>query len=317
MNQILSVEMPKNNAYGKQKGEPKKASTKSILIFFAILLVIFGIAMIIVAISTKNNNNNSNKDNGTTPPVQVNSSTTRIDASQNGSEVDVDVSAASAIASIEYRWNEEATQQITTNGSTRMSFEIEDIPSGSNNLTIIAKDINGETATLTRTYVGAEKLNVELENAEINKLKITCKEEKIIKSLSYGYDSEELKTDTINNTTAVVEILKKQGEHTLTVKAIYEDESTKQISKKVYFPVVEKIEVPADGSSALIRASDERKIVKVTMNFNGQDLEEESPNSTEFQKTLQSINGENRLILTVYNSDGVTTTTRTRWIKTN
>ena len=53
------------------------------------------------------------------------------------------------------------------------------------------------------------------------------------------------------------------------------------------------------------------------MNFNGQDLPEENPNSTTFLKTLQSINGDNRLILTVYNSDGVTTTTRTRWLKSN
>ena len=92
----------------------------------------------------------------------------------------------------------------------------------------------------------------------------------------------------------------------------------------MYFPVVEKVQLSEDGNSFVIRASDAMKINKVKMNFNGTETIEEV-NSENYNKTLQLQDGENRLILTVYsyygkdenNPNGVSITTKTRWIKNN
>lgn len=313
MNQILSVEMPKKNnkTYRKNNGNGK-ASTKSVIIFFCMILLIFGIAMIGLGVYSKL------KDNTEEKPVPTSETDKpRIDISQNASELDIEVTAKSEISKVEYKWNDGELIEENGNGTDEFNISVK-IPSGENTFTIKATDINGIENQYSNSYVGPENAEPNANLSFIsatNKLKIICEEEQIITSIKYHYDNEDEKTTQVNNTKAEIEIPIKQGKHTLTVNVQYEDGTEKETSKKVYFPIVERVKVSQDMSSFIINASDERKITKVEINFNGEDLPVEQVNSETFEKTLQLKDGENRLILTVYNSDGVSITTRTRWEK--
>lgn len=319
MNQILSVEMPKNNTKkaSRRNSGNGKASTKSVIIFFCIILLIFGIALAALGVYSY-----LNKETENNQIIQPTSETEkpRIDISQNASELDIEVSSQNKISKIQYKWNDGDIIEENGNGEEILSFVV-NIPNGTNTFYIKVTDINGVENEYSNEYVyggGYEEPNANLSFDEAsNKLKIVCNEDIKITNIVYHYDNEQEVNTEINDTDGEVEIPIKQGEHNLTVKVMYEDGNTKQMSKKVYFPIVEKVQPTEDRNGLVLKASDKRKITKVKINFNGQDLPEEEINSETFEKTLQLQEGENRLILTVYNSDGVSITTKTRCVKNN
>ena len=316
MNQILSVEMPKKNTKKRHyNNSSQKTSIKSIVIFFSVVLIIFGIAMIGIGLFSKNNKNEQPAVIPAIPDAEI----PRIDVVQNASEsvLEVDVSAQSEISKIEYWWNEGNMKEIELDGRNSKTFSIP-IPEGSNTVNILVTDSNGKTETFQNSYTGEEQAKVNLEfNTVTNTLKIICEEEKTIKSISYNYDEEEIQTKDINNVRAEIEIPIKQGEHSLTVKVIYEDGTTKGKTEKIYFPKIENLRGPEDRSYAIFSASDVRKISRVLITFNGEELPEDTPNSETYEKTLQSKEGLNELSVTVYNTDGVYITAKTKWTKTN
>lgn len=319
MNQILSIEMPKSNSKkttNRSRGN-KKASTKSVITFFCIMLLIFGIAMVGLGIYSILNNK---KENRQIQPTSE-SDKPRIDISQNASELDVEISSQNEISKIQYKWNDGEVTEEQGNGEETVNLTVK-IPSGTNTFNIKAIDINGIESEYSHEYVygGTEndEPNANLSfDADANKLKIVCNEQQKITNIVYHYDNEQEVTTEINDIDGQVEIPIKQGEHNLTVKVSYEDGTSKQMSKKVYFPIVERVQPTEDRNGLVLKASDKRKITKVKINFNGEELPEEEVNSEKFEKTLQLKEGENKLILTVYNSDGVSITTRTKCVKNN
>ena len=109
MNQILSVENPKNTR--KKIGrDGNKASIKSVVIFFCIILIIFGISVTALGIYSLNN-----KDE--VPSVDSATRNIRIDVIQNATELDVDVTSVNEIAKIEYTWDESEKQEISGEGA--------------------------------------------------------------------------------------------------------------------------------------------------------------------------------------------------------
>ena len=63
-----------------------------------------------------------------------------------------------------------------------------------------------------------------------------------------------------------------------------------------------------------IKITDPRNITKLTANFNGQEVTIDV-NKDLFENTLPLQNGENRLILTVYNTDGGKIIKKIRYVK--
>lgn len=314
MNQILSVEMSNNKKSTRAKGN-KKASTKSVVIFFGIILIILGIVMALLgAYRMLTNTDESNTEDNTRP---------KIDISQNATTLDIEIYSDYEISKARYRWNQGAFEEVSGDGTNSLEFNTK-VPGGSNTFEIEATDIQGTTTTYSNSYIGPDELQAGLGFDEVkdkfsndkDKLKIKFEDQKVIKNVSYYYDENEQETQKveINNTKVEVEIPIMQGEHNLTVVAEYEDGTTREVSKKIYFPVVEAVQVTADGSGFLLKASDERGITNIKMNFNGNESEETINNNT-FEKTLPLQNGRNWLILTVYNKDGVSITRRTVYEK--
>lgn len=323
MNQILSVEMPKNNTKTKRKREPGKASTKSVLLFFSIILIVFGIALILIGILTSKNNNNSNNNNPVVSTTQEDSKP-RIDVSQNASEVEVEIFSQKQIAKVEYSWNNAEPEQQEVNGTNNVAFKLS-VPSGSNTLTITATDADGVQNVLTKEgLIGEEEAKVALEiDEKTNTLKIVndkdengnvIEEEKTISTLEYHYDNEEVKTEKINGKKVEIEIPSKDGEHDLTVKLTFEDGTTKEKTQKVYFPEV-KVSLSSNKEYFIIRITDKKTITKITATFNGQERTFNHINKTEFQGRLKLRQGENTLTLIVENSMKLSVKKTFKWDK--
>ena len=112
MNQILSVDKPKNNSRTNGTGS---ISSKSVTIFFSIFLIIFGICLIGVSIYSIVNNKSK-----TISSVQPDSP--RIDVTQNATELEIEVTCTSEISKIEYNWEGQETKNINSNGRKNMNI---------------------------------------------------------------------------------------------------------------------------------------------------------------------------------------------------
>ncbi|MBR0428321.1 MAG: hypothetical protein IJK18_09030 [Clostridia bacterium] len=307
MNQILSVEMPKKKSKVKSsKGQGNKASTKSVVIFFSIVLLLFGISLIGISLYSmlgKNKTSTSNAQIGLP----------RIDVTQNATELEIDISCASEIASIEYQWEEKPKQEVAVRGKKSTDLTVS-IPSGTNIFTIKVTDVDNNSSEFSKEYVGAKEPNITAFGQKENKIIISCQETQTIKFISYNYDEKDDQVKEINNTAGTIEIDALEGEHELTIKVGYEDGTVGRISKKIYIPT---IKIGTDGANSrytkfIINASDSRTIDKVKINFNGTIIEEQINDMT-YTKEIPLQPGEpgsNKMIITVYNKDGMSITKR-------
>lgn len=300
MNQILSTQMP--NAKNKVKG--KKANIKSVIVFFCIVIILFALSIIgLVVFSQLNDSDTSTENITATKP--------RIDIIENSTSLEINITHSKEIATIVYGWSNEDTTQINGNGET--SFTLEDeIPVGTNTFSITVTDVDGVQETYTGQYTGIEQLDATINIAqENNDLIVTVQCDTIITKISYYYDEEDPTEQDFSDTTAEISIALRSGEHNLTI--IIEDETGKvrEETNKIYVPT---LEVVTDTQNFIIQASDNAGISRVVINFNGSE-EEVEVNSTTYENTIPLIDGENRIIVTVYNVEGISTIQWIRWVK--
>lgn len=314
MNQILSLEMPKKRARINTTNQHEKANIKSVIIVFSTVLIIFGIALIGMALYSIF----SNKDTSSTGNIQED--LPRINVTQSATELEIEVTSESEIENVQYFWEEKEPQEINESGKKTINFKT-DIPSGNNILTIKTTDVSGRTNVFSKEYTGAKEPNItnfepkfDLNFGERNhnKIVITCEETQNIKFISYNYDDKEDITKKINDTKGTIEIEAPEGKHKLTVKVGYEDGTVGKTSKNVFFP---SIDIKTNGTNTnytkfIIEASDIKTIEKVVINFNGIESVEQV-NQDVYTKELDlkpGAPGSNKLIIRVYNKDGMSIT---------
>lgn len=304
MNQILSVEMSNN----KKRKSSKKASIKSVIIFFCIILLIFGISIIAIGLFSSKEGEEEN----TTPYTDISTGNKpNIEIVQGTTSLDVTISSTEQIANVVYKWNNEEETQVNGNGETTMNLTI-NIPLGTNILNIVATDINGVEQTFEKEYVGVEQYEPTIELAqEDNTLKIQVSSEKTIDYISYYFDDQDEKSQVINDVNAEVSIEAIEGEHTLTIIVTNVDGEKFEDTRSIYIPTAT---VVTDGTDFIINASDSRGITSININFNGEE-QEVTVNNTEYETRLTLQDGENRIILVVHNSDGLSITKRVRYVK--
>lgn len=299
MNQILSVEMSKD--------KPKKSNIKSIIIFFSIVLIIFAIIIAIVGVFLLEKKQKEQPQNtvitGTQPNINV--------EIQSDSKLNIIVTHDKEISNVSYNWNDEDPVEQINIGQSNYELEV-DIPSGTNTLNISVTDINGVTQTYSNEYSGS---NIMLEQVE-DKIKITVQDEKTIAYLSYSWDDDQNKQLTINNTKAEQLIDAVEGEHTLKIIVEYADGTKTTKTQLIKGDLKPEIKVTTDRINFIINASDDEGLTKMTMNLNGNDLDEIIINNEKNYTTSVPLqDGENKLIVTVYNVNDVSNVQRIRWIK--
>ena len=133
MNQILSVEIEK-------KKKKNKASIKSILVVFSIFLIIFGIGITTTG-AYSYYKNISNKENDNLILVSSEEPIITIER-QNANTIKIVVTHDKEIENVWYTLNNGETVEIQTNKKSNVEKTIK-LSTGTNNITIYAKDIKG------------------------------------------------------------------------------------------------------------------------------------------------------------------------------
>lgn len=308
MNQILSVEMSNN----KKKKSNKKASIKTIVIFFCMILVILGIAMVAIGIFSREEASSSNSGLVTNTDTNVGTAEVKpnIEIIEGVNSLSVTITSDIEIDNIVYKWNDGEETQVNGNGDTTLELNIT-IPIGTNTFKITAKDINGGEQSIEKEYTGVDQYNPTISlSQEENVLKINCTSEETISYISYIYDDEAEMTQQVDDVTAEISISAEEGEHTLSIVVVNSDGGKYEETKQLYIPTVS---VVTDTTDFIIEITDSRGIETVNMTLNGEQLDEITVNSTSYETTLELQDGENKLVLVVTNSDGLSITRRFRY----
>ena len=315
MNQILSVNMPNN----RTKSKPKKANIRSIIIFFCVITLIFAIIVVGVGVylatnksddevqsNVNNNNTNNNIITGSQPQINV-----EIDDSQ--SKLNIIITHDKQISSVSYRWNDGEPTQETNIGQNNYELQIDTLL-GTNTLNIEVTDIDGVTQSFSEEYTGTGP-GLMLEESG-NQIKVTAQSDAIISYISYNWDGGEEQIIQVNDVTTEQYIDVIEGSHTLNVLAVDREGNEMTQSKTTLGDYPPTLDVQADNDNFYINAQDDEGVEKITINLNDQDLDDIILNGEkQYQTQIPLQQGENRLIITVYYTNGLNNEQRVRTFK--
>ena len=111
----------------------------------------------------------------------------------------------------------------------------------------------------------------------------------------------------------MVEVL--EGEHELKVVAtdINGNETTK--TQKIIGDNKPVVKVTTDGQKFKIKATDDTGFSKIVIKLNDNDEEEKEIDGNEYYEEIDLEDGENKLTVTIYNKNGIATTSRVKTTK--
>ena len=314
MNQILSVEMPKNNK-SRNKSTSNKANIKTVIIFFCIILILFAIIIGGIGVYSLMNKNKETSEkpnyNGTITGTQA-----KIDVEvESESKIKIVVTHDKQISKIEYNWNGENTQEISDIGETSYEIPLE-VPTGTNTLNITVTDVNGvKTQNEPKEYTnGVAEASIKLTIVPENPIKIKVESNVNISTISYNWDGGEEKQIQINATTTEQTIDALEGQHTLNVVAVDVEGKEAKDSITTFGDNKPELKLSVENGKLIINANDDQEITKITVNINGKQREAKI-NNKEFKGDIPLDNGENKIIVTVYNINGVQNMQRVRVVK--
>lgn len=308
MNQILATMTPEKrktkNTKNKNNSYHQPADIKKVMMVFAIALIIFGICVIgsgSYAILKKQGTISKESK-----PIITTESIT-------SASIALKVTHNEGIKEVTYTWNEEAEQTIQGNNQKYITQEIE-LPSGINTLYVRVTDVNGQIATFEKQYELENDINLEVID---NKIKVTYEGTTEIAYMTYRWDEEEEKRIEINNETVEEEIEVQRGTHTLTVVLVDINNKTETKEQQIKGVSKPKLDVTTDGESFIIKASDEIGLEKIDFVIN-EDPDKKfrvRTSEKEFEYKYPLEEGENKIEITAYNTDGMTTVTRVKFTK--
>ena len=308
MNQILSVDS--NN---KKSSKSSKSSIHSILVVFSIILLLFGICLTIVGLYTFYRNKSSKSESDKV----VTSSTTKPVISierEDATNIRIVVTHDKELANVTYSINGEEQVEIETNDRTEVNKSIS-LPSGNTTITIIAEDVNGISSSREDTFE-VEKPIISLEQVE-SSIKITVENEVGIDYISYYWDEEESAAQkfTVNNTKTETMIDVLEGIHTLNIIAVDTEGNKTTKTQKIKGDNKPELKIKTNGKIFAISASDDEGLSKIEIKLNSNETITEDIDGKDYSTTIDLEDGINKLVVTVYNKNGVTETSKVKYTK--
>jgi len=286
MNQILDTGDSRNK---------KPANIKTIIRFFAIFLMLFAICAIGVAVYSIINK--SNKIVNQKPEIQI-------DANIEEKILDIKIVDDTGIEEITYSLNGDE-KVIIGNGQLEKDLQVK-LQTGKNTFKIIVTDIDGEQKEYEELYEIKSEVKVEfkVEGSKVN-ADITSKDE--ISYITYRWNEEEEIKQEINNTEYTLEIPTPQedGRYVLTLIVVDDLNNTVEKTKEVIIDKEPTLMVTRTNQSFIIRAEDDEKLSKAELVLNGESLEEIKIEDAKWEYELPFVGGVNKLIIRVYNLNGV------------
>ena len=324
MNQILSVNNndENNSNYSNYSnfnnykgGGGKKVEIKLVVIFFCIILIAFGCFIIVNGVRSLSDNSNESEASNT--QISQDGKMAYPDISiQVVSEIErnIIITHNKVIKSVKYFWNNEEPTELEGNGNKNFEIAKLEVPPGINDFTVIVTDEEGNTSEDTRQMESPERPLIKL-SSEQNAIKIQVQSKTNISYVTYHWDDDEEKKYDINapKTQKTLEV-KDAGEHVLTVKAVDDQGREATKTQKIKGVKVPEVKVTSDGQNFIVKASDEEGIDKIVVNLNGNESEK-TINQNVYEGKIKALDGENRLIVTVYNKSGIKKQVKIKWTK--
>lgn len=297
MNQILYTENKKNNG---------PVDIKTILKIFAICMLIFGIALAGVGVYALYKDSQKPQSPEVIEP--------KISVENNGDDtITIIVKHEKQIKNIKYIWNQEEEQIIEVEEGKTSLQKVIDIPIGTNNLKVIVEDIDGQIKEYEGKFVAEEDPKITIA-AEGTNIKATFTATNKISYITYRWDEEEEQKVEVGDTIFEQLIEIPQGLHTLTIIAVDINNKTTTKQQEVNGVTKPELTVKTDGQNFIIDAKDDEKLEKVEFILNGQGYRININDKT-FNYTYPLQDGENKLEVTVYNSNGLTETFKAKCTK--
>lgn len=306
MNQILSVEPPN----GRKK---KISSINSILIVFAIILMIFGIGITTSGAYSyyKNLSNDSDTKQGITSNTKPLITIER----ESATMINIVVVHDKEIANVEYTINNGDKVTKSGDGKTELKIEVK-LPTGSSTINIIAQDINGVFSSYESSIEAEQKPSIELEQIE-NKIQITVESSINIDYISYYWDNDDENAQkyTINDTKTetLVEVL--EGNHDLNIVAVDIEGNENKKTQTIIGDTKPELNVTSDGKKFVINASDDEELTKIEYKLNSNEVISKEINNTEYSEMIDLEDGVNKLMVKIYNKNGLTETAKVKYTK--
>ena len=303
MNQILAT----SNSSSKNR-QPAKIET--VIMFFVIALIVFGIFMVGTGSYAIYKENADKLLKPTKPQIE--------EERKSEDSILLRVRHDKAIDTIEYCWNENELETINGNGRKYIEQEIK-IPGGINTLFVRVVDINGQEISSEKQYETEDIIKCEIVGS---KLKISAETEQEITYMTYRWDEGEEQKIDINNTKVEQEIDVPKGEHNITIvlvdvnnNSITKETKVKGVLKPTIKLAVDDVNNP---QKFVIKVSDEDEIDAITFIINEDENKKyiiRGEGRKEIEFTFDLEEGENRIIVTAYNKDGVTEEAKGRAVK--
>ena len=306
MNQILSIDnsgeknIKAKNKKAKKSGNKGPIEISSIVKFFSISICLFGIFMIGVALYGIYKQSNTEVSN-TKPTILVE------EISEN--QINLKISHDKAMSKLVYSWNDEEQIEVQANGRRNIE-QLVVIPTGTNELEVIAIDMNGQETRYKRTYTVQGDIEISL-SVDGNNIKITAEGKNELSYLTYRWgDSEETRVD-INDMTVEERIETLEGSNILTVIVVDINNTVETKEQEVIGTTKPKVEIGTDGANNfIIIASDEQGLKRIEFLINeGDEDEDKNFMNLDGQKEIEYPypfkEGENRLEVRVYNQNDV------------
>ena len=281
MNQILVTgdeysKKPKKTKAPKVPKEKKVLGINGIVIFYAICTIILGICMISGSVYAKEKINET---------VEANTKPT-VDISRNdeNNTVEINVKHIRGIKEIAYKWNDE------------------------DEITVKITEENGQTVTYKKEFTVGNLPEIKLE-AVANGVKVTVTSEDEIDYITYSWDNGEEQKVTVGDTKYEGTINTPKGQHILKIEAIDINNVKASKEQKVVGDTEPTLNITAaniNGKLAfIIDAEDDEQITTIEITHNDGTKQVINVNSTTYHGEVEMTQGMNKLIVKVYNKNGL------------
>ena len=302
MNQILMT------GEEKVKKDKKVLGINSIVIFYAISIIILGICTICGTVYAMGKINETVEAN-TRPSLEV----LRND---EASTVDIKVTHIRGIQKIEYAWNDGEVQEVNTNNQKEYTETIE-LLGGTNQLSVAITEENGQRVAYNNITLIGKKPDIKLE-AVSNGIKLTSKSEDGINYITYSWDDEEAQRINVGKKEYEGIINAPKGQHTLKINIVDINGNTTTKEQVVVGDTAPTVNVSASIKDEklifVIQAEDDENITDVKILLNDVEVESTTVNEKTYYKEIEMIDGvENRIAITIYNQNGLSTTIRRKF----